>query len=277
MLDALRQNWKHYASEAAGLGAFMISACLFTVLLFHPLSPLAAFDGELRLVLMGAAMGATAVLIINSPFGKLSGAHINPAVTAAFWRLGKIKSADAFFYILFQFAGAAAGVGTAFMLAGGFVSAPEVNFAVTTPGTHSVLTAFSAEFLISFLMMTMILVTSNHRKLLRLTPFLAGALVAVYIAVEAPVSGMSMNPARTFGSALFADAWTALWIYFTAPPLAMLLAAELFVRTRGAHEILCAKLNHHSTARCIFNCNFSEGGIFTTKDTKGTKFFKSKS
>jgi len=82
-------------------------------------------------------------------------------------------------------------------------------------------------------------------------------LVAVYITFEAPISGMSMNPARTFGSAYWAHAWTALWIYFTAPPLGMLLAAELYLRIRGAHRVFCAKLHHHNSARCIFRCNFS--------------------
>jgi aquaporin Z len=84
----------------------------------------------------------------------------------------------------------------------------------------------------------------------------AGALVATYITIEAPFSGMSLNPARTFGSAFSARAWNALWIYFTAPPLGMLLAAELYARMNGARAALCAKLHHDNDKRCIFNCNF---------------------
>jgi Acetyltransferase (GNAT) domain/Major intrinsic protein len=85
---------------------------------------------------------------------------------------------------------------------------------------------------------------------------LAGALVATYISVESPLSGMSMNPARTFGSAFNARIWNSLWIYFTAPPLGMLLAAEIYLRLKGAGGVLCAKLHHHNHKRCIFKRNF---------------------
>jgi len=73
--------------------------------------------------------------------------------------------------------------------------------------------------------------------------------------LEAPISGKSMNPARSFAAALAAWKWTALWIYFTAPPLGMLAAAEVYVRLRGAQRVLCAKVNHQTARRCIFHCN----------------------
>jgi aquaporin Z len=90
----------------------------------------------------------------------------------------------------------------------------------------------------------------------RYTPLFAGALVATYITLEAPLSGMSMNPARTFGSALAAQLWTSLWIYFTAPPLGMLAAAEAYRWQQGAHAVRCAKLHHHNDKRCIFRCDY---------------------
>jgi aquaporin Z len=104
--------------------------------------------------------------------------------------------------------------------------------------------------------MLVVLIVSNHPKLNAWTGVFAGVLVAVYIAVEAPLSGMSMNPARSFASALPAHLWTDFWIYFTAPLLGMLLAAECYVRLPGAHHVLCAKLHHHNNTRCIFRCNF---------------------
>ena len=73
-----------------------------------------------------------------------------------------------------------------------------------------------------------------------------------YITFEAPFSGMSLNPARTLGSALPAMTWTALWLYFTAPPLGMLAAAEVYVGLRGARAVHCAKLHHQNSKRCIF-------------------------
>jgi len=99
---------------------------------------------------------------------------------------------------------------------------------------------------------------SNHKSLSRFTPYFAATLVAAYITFEAPFSGMSMNPARTLGSAIPAHAFHALWIYFTAPPLAMLIAAEAYLRVRSAGAVYCAKLNHHNTARCIFRCRYME-------------------
>jgi len=97
-----------------------------------------------------------------------------------------------------------------------------------------------------------ILSVSNHPRWARYTGLCAGLLVAGYITFEAPLSGMSMNPARTFGSALFAANWTAIWIYFTAPPLGMLAAAQLYLARRGRQAVACAKLHHQNSKRCIF-------------------------
>jgi aquaporin Z len=106
--------------------------------------------------------------------------------------------------------------------------------------------------MITFLLMSVILVVTNTPRLARYTGLFAGALVAIYITVEAPLSGMSMNPARTFASALPAQAWTALWVYFSAPLLGMLCAAELYVRRYGLPQVICAKLHHQNAKRCIF-------------------------
>jgi len=83
-------------------------------------------------------------------------------------------------------------------------------------------------------------------------------LVATYITFESPISGMSMNPARTFGSAVVAHTWTALWVYFTAPPLGMLLAAQIYIRLKSSRSVACAKLSHYNNTRCIFRCNFNQ-------------------
>lgn len=254
MIDALTRHWPEYLMEAAGLGIFMISACVFVAILEHPASPVrqAISDPLLRRILIGLAMGLTAIGIIYSPWGKQSGAHINPSVTLSFLRLGKVKVWDALFYTIAQFAGAIAGVLAAGMALGASIAHPSVNYATTVPGSAGPGVAFVAEFFISFGLMTAVLVVSNTHRLARFTGLFAGVLVATYITLEAPLSGMSMNPARTLGSALPAHAWTALWIYFTAPPLGMLLAAEAYLRVQGAQRIFCAKLHHQNTKRCIF-------------------------
>ena len=258
MIDTVKQHWPEYLMEATELGLFMISACAFTVLLFHPASPLTSLvpDGILRRLLMGAAMGSTAIAIIFSPIGKRSGAHFNPSVTLTYFRLGKVTAWDTAFYIVAQFVGGIAGVAIATLLLGRAVAAPSVNYAATLPGPRGALIAFLAEVAISFVLMSVVLRVSNTKKLARWTGLFAGALVATYITLEAPISGMSMNPARTFGSAFGAQVWMSLWIYFIAPPLGMLAAAEIFTRGKTRRTTACAKFHHHNNQRCIFRCNF---------------------
>src|SRR5439155_8868334 len=127
-----------------------------------------------------------------------------------------------------QFMGGAAGVAIASALLGNIAAHPAVDYAVTMPGSAGVVMAFLAEMVVSFIQMSVVLSVSNSASLARYTGLFAGALVATYIILEAPLSGMSMNPARTVASALPAHVWTALWIYFIAPPLGMLLAAQVY-------------------------------------------------
>lgn len=240
--------------EAAGLGIFMISACLFGALLEHPASPVrqALPDGTLRRILMGIAMGVTAVGIIYSPWGKQSGAHINPSVTLTFLRLGKVPASDAAFYIAAQFLGGLAGVLLSAALLGRAIADPSVAYVATVPGPGGPWVAFGAELAMSFVLMSVVLASSSRPSLGRYTGLFAATLVALYISVEAPLSGMSINPARTFASALPAGNWRAAWIYFTAPPLGMLLAAEAFLAATHRHAEHCAKLHHQNERRCIF-------------------------
>jgi aquaporin Z len=179
---------------------------------------------------MGLAMAATAIGIIKSPCGRRSGAHFNPAITLVFHRLGKIGARDAVFYIVFQFIGAIAGVALAALFFGAALATPQVDYAVTVPGIGGPAGAFAAETFMAALLMATVLVTSNRPRLAPWTPWLVGLLIAGYIVVFAPVSGFSINPARTTGSAVFAHVWTSAWIYFTAPVLGMWLAAELYLR-----------------------------------------------
>ena len=238
----------------------MMSAAGFATLLRHPASPLAAWLSALHAgpvaqrVPMGLAMGLTAIALIYSPFGARSGAHMNPALTLTFLKLGKISRTDAAGYVSAQFAGGLLGILAADWLLRGLPADPSVNYAATLPGAGGAVVAFAAETAISFLMMSMVLGVSNAPRLARFTGVGAGLLVALYIVFEAPLSGMSMNPARTLGSNLLAHTTDTLWIYFTAPPLGMLLAAEGYTRVHGRASVRCAKLNHPATGTCIFGC-----------------------
>jgi aquaporin Z len=176
-------------------------------------------------------------------------------VTLTFFRLRRVRGADAIFYVMAQFVGGAAGVFLTSMALGDAIKDPAVAYVVTVPGPPGALVAFGAELAISFFLMFIVLTLSGNEKTARLTGLVAGFLVATYISVEAPYSGMSMNPARTAASAVVARNWTAWWVYFAAPPLAMLLAAEIYVHLRGWAKVACAKLYHTRDTRCIF-CGF---------------------
>jgi len=206
--------------EGLELGFLAFMACASSALFRHHASPLSHyFEGHefWQRLAVGLMMGITIMVIVYSPMGKRSGAHINPAVTFTFFRLGKIRTADAFFYILFQFAGGIAGVTLAGLTLGSFVSAPEVSFAATEPGSYGTAVAFFAELAISALIMGTVLYVANHKRIMHKSGLYVGMLYAIYVTLEQPISGTSMNPARTLGSAIMTGHWSGAWIYFTAP------------------------------------------------------------
>lgn len=248
----LRRHWPEYLIEGWALGTFMVSAGVVTTLFEQPFSALhAAIPSDtLRRACIGIAMGLTAVGLIYSPWGQRSGAHMNPAVTWTYWRLGKVAKWDALFYALAQFTGGTAGVLLVRILLHESFTNPPVHYAATRPGPWGLGLALAGEFLISAVLMSMVLRVSASRYA-RLTGLCAGALVALYITFEAPVSGMSMNPARSFASALPSGDWTAFWIYLAGPVAGMWSAAWLFESRRGAGLSPCAKLVHPENQRCI--------------------------
>jgi aquaporin Z len=248
-------NMIEYAIEALCLGIFMVMATLATAIFELPTSPIhqAISDPLSRRFLIGIMMGLTAIAIIYSPFGKRSGAHINPAVTLTFWRLRKIRTVDAVFYILAQSLGAVLGIWVAGFLIGIAIADPAVNYIVTVPGMAGELGAFISEFVLSLGLMTLVLQVSNRSNLSQFTGLFCGILVAIYITIEAPISGMSINPARSLGSAIPAQVWQGFWIYCIAPPLGMLLAAEIYLRIgkKRAQSQLCGKLCPNSSTPCL--------------------------
>lgn len=253
-IGSIRAHWPEYLMEAGELAVYMFATCVFATLLHHPASPLrqAIQDDLYRRALMGLAIGLTVVAMILSPWGQQSGGHFNPALTLAFYRLGKLEPWDALFYPIAQFLGAIAGVAIARYVLQGAPGDDAVRYAVTTPGMYGKAVAFFAETGMSFALMITILFVSNREVLANYTPLFVGAIYAVFITFEMPLSGMSMNPARTLGSALYASYFHALWIYFVAPTLGMLVAAEVFLRVRGGVGPYCAKLHHANDRRCIF-------------------------
>lgn len=259
MWTALQKNWKIYLIEAWALGMFMISAAFFTILMEHPNLPIrpAIESPLLRRFLIGVAMGLTAIALIYSKWGKRSGAHMNPAVTLTNLQLDRIRPTDAAWYILAQFIGGTFAILLFKWLVFDFISIPEVNYAVTIPGKSGIWVALGLEMLISFVLFGMVLVLSNLKKLAPYTGFFVGGLLVIYITVEAPYSGMSMNPARTFASAFPANVWTAWWLYFLGPIVAMNLAGFLYRRWyRATHNGNCLTMDCYQSGQKHDNATY---------------------
>ena len=230
----IRKKFILYCYEALGLGIFMFSAGFFDVIIDHPGLPIRQHISSalLRRFLIGLSMGLTALFILNSSFGKRSGAFINPAVTIVQYSLGKISTKNAIFYCLFQFIGGSLGMWAIYLLMPKLMRDPAINYIVTVPASGRVMIAFLLEFLISFLLIMVVLFSSSDKKLSKYTALLVAILITLFISFEAPFSGMSMNPARSFASAIVANQWKDFWLYCTAPVIAMLSGGWCFKKLR---------------------------------------------
>ena len=250
-------EWQEYLIEAWALGCFMISIGVVVMLLEAPPSAVHTLipNAFLRRLIMAAVLGLTAVVLIYSPWGQRSGAHMNPAVTLAFLRLGKIAPRHAVGYIAAQTVGGIVAIYMVWLAFGATFSMPPVSFVTTVPSEGAVLAAFCAELAMSALLMLMLLVFMSERRLAPYTGIMVGLLIFVFISLEVPLSGMSINPARTLASAFPAHRWTSFWLYLMAPVLGMQLAVALFAWLAPSREASCAKLIHSSTQRCI-HCGF---------------------
>lgn len=259
-MTVLRAHWPHYLIEAWGLGTIVFAAGAVAVgLAYLPaaMEAMLATHPLLRRTVAGTLAGLTAMAVVYSPWGARSGAHCNPALTITYTWLGKVAPIDAIGYVIAQFAGAAAGLALLTALARTALTGPPVNGIVTLPGPRGPVVAFAAEAVLAFVLMTVVLNVSNARQPYpRFTGLAAAVCIATFVTLAAPLSGVSLNPARTTASALVAHRWEFVWIYYTAPLAGMLSAAALFVRLHGAAAVRCARLNHTGPFPCIFHCGY---------------------
>ena len=257
MRASLCRHWPEYLIECWALGCFMIAVGLIVTIFESPRSPLYTLFpiALVRVALLAGAIGLVLTLLIQSPWGKRSGAHMNPAITLAFLRLQKIRPWDALFYVVAQVIGGTLGVMLVARLVGSLFTDPPISYAVTVPGSRGEVVAFLAEMAISSTLMATILTFTTSRRLFRFTGVAIGSLVAFWIIVESPLSGTSMNPARTLASAVAGMMWQHLWIYLVGPTLGMLIAAQVHLDACGRDVPGCAKLLHPPNVRCI-HCGY---------------------
>lgn len=212
--------------------AFLTVSSLASVVFHHPDSAVARAlaPAWVQRIGIGLALALLIAAMAYSPWGKRSGAHFNPAVTLGFWRLGHIGTADAIWYALAQFLGALAGGAGMHWLLEPWFSHPAIHYNTTRPteGPHGWALALGAEMLISAALLLVLLGALHSARLKHWTGALAGAALALFVVVEAPLSGMSLNPARSLGTAAAAGMAPHLWLYFVGPLAAMWATAELY-------------------------------------------------
>jgi aquaporin Z len=247
-------HWPEYGAELLGTAFLLFAGVSAVIIDFGTGSPVAGDlpDQSARLLVTGLLFAGSGSLVAISPLGRLSGGHINPAVSLAFWMHGKMRHIDLGGYVVSQFLGAILGSSLVVIVWG--ERASSIGDGVTVPGAGFPLwTVFLAEVSLTFLLVIFIFHFVSSHRLMRWTPLMVWILVGVMVWLEAPISGTSLNPARSLGPALVSWTWHDQWIYFLAPPLGALLAVVIFrLLTAGERDVLTGKLFHVPHYRSVF-------------------------
>jgi len=213
-----------YAAELAGT-AILVFAGLSVVILVNspdgPIVPLIPSAG-LRRAIAGFLFGSIGAAVAYSTLGRISGAHINPAMTLAFWLEDKLKWRDALCYVVAQCAGGV--LGAAGLLVWGDM-ALGLQDGSTVPGEGwGAAWAVGGEALCGFLLVALIFAAMAHAATKPYTPLVNPVLFCILVWLEAPISGASANPARSFGPAVVSGVWQDHWVYWLGPCLGACLA-----------------------------------------------------
>jgi len=249
--------WPLWGSELVGTALLVGVGCSLVIVAFGTSSPVPVLltDEAVRRAITGFLFGSVGALIAVSHVGKISGAHINPMVTLAFWLEGRLATGVALGYLLGQMAGGV--LGAIPLLLWGAMGA-SVDFGATVPGPAGWWAAVLGEAGATFCLVAGLLLFLGHRRLRRFTPVLFPFLYALLVWAEAPLSGTSTNPARTLGPGLVSGHLGGLWIYLVGP-LAGTLAAV------GARRALPWARTLEIQVAKVFHLGHDAHGIFTEK------------
>ncbi|MGA7171990.1 MAG: aquaporin [Candidatus Dormiibacterota bacterium] len=238
-------HWSEWSAEGIGTAILVLGGLSAVCLDFGTGSPMLHLvpSTSARLLITGLLFAGTGSLVAISPLGRLSGAHLNPAVTLAFWTSGHVSRSDLLGYLSSQFVGALLGVAilrlvwsrAAVGLQDGRTSPHPGVLPVAAVGIEALLTAVLILAIFSF--------TSSARTA-RWTPLALWIVIALLVWRGAPYTGCSMNPARSLAPAVISSDFSSLWIYLVGPPLGALAAAWLFVKAPLGLRPVTAKLYH---------------------------------
>ncbi|MFM7434347.1 MAG: aquaporin [Gammaproteobacteria bacterium] len=250
----MKLNWSEYLSEFFGTAIMMaigIGAVVFMWSAGSVMTEVIPSEPWRRLA-TGVLFAGGGTAVVLSPLGQRSGGHLNPAMTLAFWLRGKITHTDAAMYVLAQTLGAVLGVLIVEAVAG--EAAATVNLGMTTPGLgYSATVALAAELVITFSLIFLVFWAVDRRSVAPFTPYLAGVLIAFLVMIEAPISGTSLNPARSLAPAALMGMFDHLWLYFVGPIVGAVLAVGVYRGIGGEKTATgCAKLHHTDQYPCLF-------------------------
>ena len=249
-----------FVSEVIGTAILVFVGLSLVIFMFGTGTPMAKVipNEALRRLITGFLFGSTGALIAISPVGKVSGAHINPAVSLGFCLMGKLDRGLTVGYILAQLLGGI--LGALPLLAWGAMGR-SVVFGATAPGSgYSTVAALAGEVATTFAMVALLCAFLGFREIRRFTPALFPPLYAVMVCLEAPISGTSTNPARSLGPALISGTWQSWWIYWVGPLIGMFLA--IVVCSVFANRIEVAKIYYFDSDR---------GGLLRKRDRQLAK------
>jgi len=200
---------------------------------------------SVRRLVTGFLFGTVGCLVTLSPVGRISGAHINPAVSLAFWLRGKMKTATMIGYIFSQMAGAA--IGCLLLLVWGNQGS-SVQFGITVPGNGGLWMAFVGEIIATAALIFYLYIFIGIKKLRNFTPYGIPFLYGLLVWAEAPYSGCSTNPARSFGPALVSLYFKSYWLYWVAPVIGVLFVTLFFrtLRLNRIYRLEAARVSHHN-------------------------------
>jgi aquaporin Z len=192
----------------------------------------------------------TGSLVAISPWGRLSGAHLNPCVTLAFWSSGHVSRSDLLGYLIAQVIGALIAVAGLRLLWGRVAVSVKDGLTSPHPGV-SVVAAIAIEALMTAILILAIFVLTSSARTARWTPLAIWIVIALLVWRGAPYTGCSLNPARSLGPAVISGRYGELWIYLVGPPLGALTCAWLFVKARSGRRPVTAKLFHDASYRSV--------------------------
>ena len=199
-----------------------------------------------RTILTGFLFGCIGCLVSLSPVGKISGAHLNPAVSVAFWLRGKMRTSAMIGYIVGQMIGAVIGCLPLFLWG---KQGSSIQYGITLPGKNGLWIAFISEVLATAALIFYLYIFIGRKNLRNYTPYGIPILYTILNIFFAAASGDSTNPARSFGPAVIAGNFTYYWLYWVAPLIGVVLVTIYFRRRRvnRAYEMQAARISYHDS------------------------------